>query len=520
MLSGSIESPGRGSGLQVANGDLSIGCISGFFVGVATLVLLLHVFEIRLATPSPQPQPTLEHQEATVVDSVMEKNVEKVSNDLQTFMRDTNENLEKVSNDLQTFIRDTKANMVAPSPSSRAEPQVLQAGFSELSAYSTAAVPVAPAAAPPLPPPPPPTSVFGGGGGPGPGPLSPLDPDQQLCRRGGIFLTTEGPPFDHLRWLFTKYKGCSAPNATCVLGALDEALSSSRDFEAYLRKVAPGATGRPAANAWAEFEKIGKTLPGLPPQNNSVVPTLIAAALCARVGATGFYQSTYADHVLNHPALTLRLRTMEPWAIGWANRCPQTLAFAVLLYYFIAASEPVADVAELYRVEDTLNGWALQFRERDECPPSPTSGATQPPSPRPALANVSLWSDETRRYDLSMCRDTLLRPGRVLTLDAMVDFSGLGCSAEYCIYNWRSPASHGYLRWHVLPPESHSRIVGGYLVYPRALHPNPSGHSAGERGGVMLRNEVILVPGSRLQVINVTHDNNTGYYTCTAQQVV
>ena len=253
-------------------------------------------------------------------------------------------------------------------------------------------------------------------------------------------------------------------------------------------------------------------MPGVPKQLHKVVPTLLAAALSARVGAPGFRSSTYADHVLNHPALALRLTTMQnTWASAWIQNCESSLEFTILLYYFIAASEPVTDVPELFRVEDTRAGWALQFRERDLCLSNRERAALA------AENEVPLWSDSTYSFDLSWCKDKLLRPGQLLTLDVMVDTSGSGCTRAYCIYNWTTPAAHSFLRWHILPPVNRTRVVGGYAVFLRGLHNNES-----VRGGStsLLRNEIMLLPGSQIQVIGLERDPESGYYTCTARQVL
>ena len=147
-------------------------------------------------------------------------------------------------------------------------------------------------------------------------------------------------------------------------------------------------------------------------------------------------------------------------------------------------------MAALYRVEDQLDGWALQFKEHAAC------AAGHHP------------------YDLPNCMAALLRPGANLTLAIMLTYS-----VSPSIWSWRTPAQNGKLKW---------------LVMPRAKPHDRSDREMYIRDSVRVRaefdfdkasrafsaefsdHEILLLPGQCLRVLSLTWDGT--YHTCVVEQ--
>ena len=122
------------------------------------------------------------------------------------------------------------------------------------------------------------------------------------------------------------------------------------------------------------------------------------------------------------------------------------IPIVLILYWWMARIAPPRNVDTLYRVEEHARGWALQWREHDEC----------------------LSRGRSRvLYDLSACRHILLTPGKLLTLDGMITYAGDVNRHVHVnpktgnddpngvpwIWTWLPPARYHHLRWIILPPE-------------------------------------------------------------------
>lgn len=193
----------------------------------------------------------------------------------------------------------------------------------------------------------------------------------------------------------------------------------------------------------------------------------------------------------------------------------------LLLYWWMARLPPPTNVDTLYRIEEHAQGWALQWQEHEECP----------------------------RYHLNLCRDVLLTPGRVLTLDGMITYAGDVSRHVHVnpvtgqhdrngvpwIWTWRRPAQYHHLRWRVIPPPGRAHVIDAMQMHfnTMALH---LAHYRGPGAARMKRefvlesfvarthvprldyNEIVLRAGDRLRIVNVTRDAQD-VWTCTAEQV-
>ena len=212
-----------------------------------------------------------------------------------------------------------------------------------------------------------------------------------------------------------------------VLSGLDSvlsAVSSERSGEplAYLK----GCTDEDAGNmqkVGLSFELVGARMAELK-QLDATSAALIARALAARISSC-FFCVQYAEHLLLHPALAAETIRSRATFGADASACAATV---LLVYRFMSLAQPADSVAELHRVEDQLEGWALQFKQYAAC--QQASSSSEHP------------------YDVGACRDTLLKPDAVLTVGMMTTYAGDGDK----IWSWRTPAENGNLRWRILPP--------------------------------------------------------------------
>ena len=107
---------------------------------------------------------------------------------------------------------------------------------------------------------------------------------------------------------------------------------------------------------------MGPRFPGL---HDEPAATLIAASLDARVGGGGFRAITYGEHLLSHPEEANQIQQYgadldRPGSAGPNHRFQ--FALTLLVYHFMAVTGPSDRVERMFRVEDTMRGWALQFK--------------------------------------------------------------------------------------------------------------------------------------------------------------
>jgi len=167
---------------------------------------------------------------------------------------------------------------------------------------------------------------------------------------------------------------------------------------------------------------------------------------------------------------------------------------------FAVHRAPERDVLALYRVEDHLDGWALQFREYGLCT---SSGSNNDPHP----------------YDLNRCRDLLLRPQQTLTLSKLLSYSPFPA-----IWTWRKPAENGRLRWLIVPrslgktpPKGRQTSRYAYVENSVRIRARFSyDHTARSFSGNLTNTEIALLPGQCLRVLSLTWDGE--YHTCLAEQ--
>ena len=218
----------------------------------------------------------------------------------------------------------------------------------------------------------------------------------------------------------------------------------------------------------------------------------IAAALFSRVTSC-FGLSTIAEHMLAQPHLCGHLsrgagrykqaRFTQPAVMRAAT------ASLLLSYEFLRIVPPFPSLSALYRVEDAGDGWGLWFEESSRClSPGEAAPAAFP-------------------YDLRHCKSRLLVPGQVLTLTVMQTFS-----AHISIWNWWNPQR---LRWKVLPPCGNEFVQGAMPIKPDINdwawgewdgYP-PGSYAAESYSPKMVDSEAMLLPGSQLEVEEITQDH-------------
>ena len=232
--------------------------------------------------------------------------------------------------------------------------------------------------------------------------------------------------------------------------------------------------------------------------------TAITAALFLRI--TGcFYEFMRAEHFLAHPIATMALHAS--YNSSYLNPRPAAIATVVLMYEFVMQAPPFGGIAALYRVEDSGFAWGFSFDEWSECL---------------LVGDVPTVPQAITAVAEKACRDKLLLPGRFLTLTVHLTYS-----MYPNIWDWRTPEKNGFLRWRISPPHGHAHIVCGMPIAPAFAKDNfqrcgPSGKYDsydGEDAG-MSREEVVLLPGSRLIIEDVQGPRSSPYTTVFARQYI
>eukprot|EP00930_Biecheleria_cincta_P085380 TRINITY_DN7477_c0_g2_i1.p1 TRINITY_DN7477_c0_g2~~TRINITY_DN7477_c0_g2_i1.p1 ORF type:complete len:262 (+),score=36.35 TRINITY_DN7477_c0_g2_i1:162-947(+) len=109
------------------------------------------------------------------------------------------------------------------------------------------------------------------------------------------------------------------------------------------------------------------------------------------------------------------------------------VATVLLLYRMWQQLPPFTSISNLYRTEDTFDGWGLRFKESREC----SAGGDHVKYP----------------FDLHNCKDKLLKEGQSLTLTTSMAFSNKRDV-------WTKKTAGVCLRWQLQPPRGHEFMIG------------------------------------------------------------
>ena len=289
-------------------------------------------------------------------------------------------------------------------------------------------------------------------------------------------------------------------NRNASVGSAPEAIMAAMDIDTARLHDTPGLQewhdqcNEPQIR-WltAHNTSIAELAQRLPPwRREPSTRTAIAASLFSRVTSC-FGLSTIAEHMLAQPHLCGHLsRGAGRYKQATFNR-PAVMRAAtaslLLSYEFLRIVQPFPSLSALYRVEDAGDGWGLWFEESSRC--------LSPQEAAPAAFP----------YDLRHCKSRLLVPGQVLTLTVMQTFS-----ARISIWNWWNPHK---LRWKVLPPCGNEFVQGAMPIKPDINdwawgewdgYP-PGSYAAESYSPKMVDSEAILLPGSQLEVEEITQDH-------------
>jgi len=289
------------------------------------------------------------------------------------------------------------------------------------------------------------------------------------------------------------------------LGTLPE---QHQPFEIILRKCFPieYLSRDGSIDISVNLSSIGRALPDLRQLDGELSKNIVFALAAYRSACWFCMRKARYKKWLQNQMLwqeTFRNPKWQTWPCRTAHLFTHFERMNELVDMFAAQRAPERDVLALYRVEDHLDGWAIQFREYELCA-NQSAGAARPSHPHP--------------YDIDQCRNRLLRPKQILTLNTMLSYS-----PSPRIWTWRPPAENGRLRWLIVPhrvPKTNSaqqtfratRISNGVRVRPQFSY----NRSTRSFSGHLADDEIVLLPGQCLHVLSLMWDGE--YHTCIAEQ--